>query len=255
MTAAISGLRPDHLGKAKSQYFRIPLALIVASFCFVVSCSSGKKSLAEAPPAPISKTENEQTAMARLPAPELHQVQEAVKRVFKESAIIDSSQKPAFVAGDFNGDLSEDIAVVLKPAAEKLSDLNEEFPTWILRDPFGSPESKSPRLRVAATDVLLAVIHGYGSDGWRDPQATQTYLLKNVAGSSMETHAGKEFVTANHGKKLPTVRGDLIGEVLDGKSGYLYYSGASYSWYDPKTFNGEPDPRRSHGGAGRKMQR
>ena len=106
---------------------------------------------------------------------------------------------------------------------------------------------------MAATDVLLAVIHGYGTEGWRDPQATQTYLLKNVAGSAMETHAGKEFITANRNKKLPTLRGDLIAEMLDGKSGYLYYSGASYSWYDPKTFTGEPYPRRSHGSTGRRM--
>jgi hypothetical protein len=108
---------------------------------------------------------------------------------------------------------------------------------------------------VAATDVLLAVIHGYGTEGWRDPQATQTYLLKNAAGSTMETHVVKDFVTANQGKKLPALQGDLIGEMLDGKSGYLYYSGATYSWYDPKTFTGEPDPRRGHGSADRKMQK
>jgi len=170
-----------------------------------------------------------------------------VKRVFKESAIIDSSQKPAFIAGDFNGDSSEDIAVILKPVPDKLSELNREFPAWLLRDPFGTPESSAPRLRVAATDVLLAVIHGFGPKGWRDPEATQTFLLKNAAGSAMETHSGKEFVAANHGKKLPTVRGDMIGEVLAGRSGYLYYSGATYSWYDPQTFKGEPEPRRGHG--------
>jgi hypothetical protein len=193
--------------------------------------------------------------VAKLSPPELHHVQEAVKRVFKEAAVVDPNQRPAFVAGDFNGDLSEDIAVVLKPVPEKLSDLNEEHPAWILRDPFGTPEARSPRLRVAATDVLLAVIHGYESQGWRDPQATQTYLLKNAAGSALQTHAGKEFAAANKGKKLPALRGDLIGEMLDGKSGYLYYSGATYSWYDPKTFTGEPDPRRSHGSADRKMQK
>src|SRR6476619_4256173 len=220
---------------------------VVALACFVISCSSGKKPLAEAPPAPVVSAEDSQPTMAKLPPPELHQVQEAVKRVFKEAAVIDSTQHPAFIAGDFNGDLSQDIAVVLKPTPEKLADLNEEFPTWILRDPFGSPEARSPRLRIAATDVLLAVIHCYGPSGWRDRQATQTYLLKNAAGSGMETYAGKEFLTANHGKKLPTVRGDLIGEMLGGKSGYLYYSGANYSWYDPETFTGEPDPRRGHG--------
>ena len=243
------------VAEATSHRSRIALALLVVSCCFTFGCSTGSKPKMEAPPAPIAKTEDSAPQVAKLPPPELHQVQEAVKRVFKEAAVIDSSQRPAFVAGDFNGDLSEDIAVVLKPTPEKLADLNEEYPAWILRDPFGSPEARSPRLRVAATDVLLAVIHGYGAQGWRDPQATQTYLLKNAAGSAMETHAGKDFVTANQGKKLPTLRGDLIGEMRDGKSGYLYYSGATYSWYDPKTFTGEPDPRRGHGSTDRKMQK
>ena len=253
MRASISKL--PILAEPGSHGSRIALELLVVSCCFAFGCSTGSKPKMEAPPAPIARTEDSAPKVAKLPPPELHQVQEAVKRVFNEAAIVDSSQRPAFVAGDFNGDLSEDIAVVLKPAPEKLSDLNEEYPPWILRDPFGTPEPRSPRLRVAATDVLLAVIHGHGVAGWRDPQATQTYLLKNAAGSAMETHAGKEFVTANQGKKLPTLRGDLIGEMLDGKSGYLYYSGASYSWYDPKTFTGEPDPRRGHGSADRKMQK
>ena len=243
------------VAEASSPCFKIRLALLIVSCFFAFGCSNGSKPKVEAAPAPIARVEDPATQVAKLPPPELDQVQEAVKRVFKEAAVIDSSQRPAFVAGDFNGDLSEDLAVVLKPAPEKISELNEAYPGWMLRDPFGTPEPRSPRLRVATTDVLLAVIHGYGSQGWRDPQATQTYLLKNAAGSAMETHAGKEFVTANQGKKLPAVRGDLIGEMLDGKSGYLYYSGATYSWYDPKTFTGEPDPRRGHGGAERKMQK
>lgn len=250
-----SNYRLQIVAEAGSDCFKIRLALLVVSCCFAFGCSTASKPKVEAAPAPIAKVEDSPMPVAKLPPPELPQVQEAVKRVFKEAAEIDSSQRPAFVAGDFNGDLSEDIAVVLKPAPEKISDLNEEFPAWMLRDPLGTPEPGSPRLRVAVTDVLLAVIHGYGTKGWRDPQATQTFLLKNAAGSGMETHAGKEFVTANQGKKLPAVRGDLIGELLDGKSGYLYYSGATYSWYDPKTFTGEPDPRRGHGSADRKTQK
>ena len=253
MRASISKL--PILAETRSHCCKIAHALLVVSCCFAFGCSTGSKPKMEAPPAPIAKSEDSAPHVAKLLPPDLHQVQEAVRRVFKEAAIVDSSQQPAFVAGDFNGDLSEDIAVVLKPAPEKISDLNEEYPAWILRDPFGTPEPRSPRLRVSATDVLLAVIHGYGTGGWRDPQATQTYLLKNAAGSAMETHAGKDFLTANQDKKLPALRGDLIGEMLGGKSGYLYYSGATYSWYDPKTFTGEPDPRRGHGSADRKMQK
>ena len=92
---------------------------------------------------------------------------------------------PSFIDGDFNGDGSRDLAVVIKPAPNKLADLNEEFPNWILKDPFSSDQPRIPRLRVAADDTLLAVIHGYGPNGWRDSQATQTFLLKNAVGSGM----------------------------------------------------------------------
>ncbi|MCM3902982.1 MAG: hypothetical protein ND866_14845 [Pyrinomonadaceae bacterium] len=167
-----------------------------------------------------------------------------MKRVFKDAAVIDASRDPNFMAGDFNGDFSQDIAVVLTVAPGKQAEMNQEFPAWILRDLLapGSPEMKRPR--VEDSDVLLAVIHGYGANDWRDPQATQTYLLKNAVGSRMEVHGGKEFVAANsEKKKLPRVHGDLIAEVLRGSSGYLYYAGETYAWYDPKTFKGEP-PRR-----------
>lgn len=255
MRASVSRLPGAEVSKASSHCLEIALGVLVVSCCFAIGCSSGTKRVAEAPPAPIAKAEEPTPKAPKSLPPELHQVQEAVKRVFKEAATIDSSQNPAFVAGDFNGDLSQDIAVILKPAPENLAEMNKEYPAWILRDPFGSPESRSPRLRVAATDVLLAVIHGYGANGWRDPQATQTYLLKKAVGSAMAARAGNEFVTANQGKKLPRLRGDLIGEVIDGKAGYLYYAEATYAWYDPKTFTGEPEPRRGHGAPNQRVKK
>ena len=228
-----------------SNSLKIRLAVLIVLCLFLLNCATADKSKVEAPPSPVVQADQPQQA-SNLPPPELSTVQEAVKRVFKDSALIDTSRKPVFIAGDFNGDLSQDIAVVLKPAPEKLSDLNEEFPTWIVRDPFAANESRIPRLRVAANDALLAVIHGYGENGWRDPQATQTYLLKNAVGSDMEARQPKDVATASKGKKLPRLRGDVIGEVLGGTSGYLYYAGATYSWYDPKTFKGEPEQGAFH---------
>jgi subtilisin family serine protease len=95
---------------------------------------------------------------------------------------------------------------------------------------------------------LLAVIHGYGDNGWRDSQATQTFLLKNVVGAGMATRQLKEVsAVAKQGQKRPQLQGDVIDEVLGGTSGYLYYSGANYAWYDPKTFKGDPEPGMFHG--------
>jgi hypothetical protein len=103
-------------------------------------------------------------------------------------------------------------------------------------------------LRITADETLLAVIHGFGPQGWRDSQATQTYLLKNAAGPGVEMHSKTEFVNAHRGKKVPQPRGDLIAEVLKGTSGYLYYDDAGYSWYDPQTFKEEPVKRMVHAG-------
>lgn len=226
--------------------FCIHLLALFAACIFLFGCGTEKKPLAEPLASPTAPPDDQPQQMAKLPRPELDAVQVAVKRVFKDSALVDTSRKPAFIAGDFNGDLSQDIAVVLKPAPEKLSDMNNEFPTWILRDPSAGNRSQIPRLRIAASDVLLAVIHGYGPNGWRDLQATQTFLLKNVVGSGMEARQPKDVAAANQGKKRPQLNGDVIGEVLGGTSGYLYYSGASYSWYDPKTFTGDPEPGMFH---------
>ena len=247
---------PNSLVKAThSNSFRIDLLALIVVCTFLFGCETAKKPVAEAQPSPTAPPHGQPQQMAKLPPPDLSRVQEAVKRVFRDAALIDTSREPAFIAGDFNGDLSQDIAVVLKPAPDKLSDLNEEFPTWILRDPFAANESRIPRLRVAANDALLAVIHGYGADGWRDSQATQTYLLKNAVGSGMQARQPKEVATANQGKKVPQLRGDVIGAVLGGTSGYLYYSGATYSWYDPKTFKGDPEPAMFHGASDRKVRK
>jgi hypothetical protein len=212
----------------------------------MTGCDQPKQAAVEGPPAAQPAEVAQPVQLPKLSPPKLLEVQEAVKRVFKDAAVIDTNRSPNFMAGDFNGDLSQDIVVVLRVAPDKLAEMNEEFPAWILRDPFAPNRPGMQRLRVEENDVLLAVIHGYGANDWRDPQATQTFLLKNAAGAGMAVHDGKEFVTANSGKKIPRLHGDLIGEVLRGSAGYLYYAGDTYVWYDPKTFKGEPERRFVH---------
>ena len=234
--------------KPRARRVRIGLAVLVASSSFVCACTSSEPAQGSAAPQPSAAVSPSQQ-LAQNPPPKLDEVQEVVKRIFKEAALMDSTRNPNFLAGDFNGDSSQDIAVIVKPAPGKLSQMNQEFPPWILKDPFQSAQPGMPPLRVAATDVLLAVIHGYGSNGWRDPQATQTYLLKNAVGSDARTFSKSDLEAANQGKKLPRLLGDSIGEVLRGRSGYLYFAEATYSWYDPKTFKGEPERRVIHPGA------
>jgi hypothetical protein len=228
------------------------LALLAMACLLASGCAKAEHVTAEAPPLALPSTPNNAEATqppATLPPPTVEEVRAAVQRVFKAAATLDQSKTTTFVTGDFNGDLSPDLAVILKPVPENLSELNEDFPNWILRDPFGRNEPRGPQLRVAANETLLAVIHGFGPNGWRDPQATQTFLLKNAGGSALQSRPGKEALANSTSKKLPHLRGDVIGEQVGGASGYLYYVGASYSWYDPKTFTGdEPLPAMVHSG-------
>ncbi len=244
------------LGLPLDRSLAICLFVIACALSVLNGCSKSEKSraegspqplTAEAPPSPGIAPGDQPQQMSKLPPPKPNEVQEAVKRIFKEAVLIDTNNKPSFIVGDFNGDLSQDIAVTLKPASDKLAELNEEFPNWILRDLGGSSDqSESPRLRVAANDKLLAIIHGYAVKGWRDPQASQTYLLKNAPHSDMELYSPKEFMAAYQGKKLPQLRGDVVGQEIGGKLKCLYFSGATYSWYDPKTFDGESEQRAIH---------
>lgn len=250
-------------GLPLSRSLPIGLTLLISGLSLLSGCSKTEKPLAEAPPPPVKAEAppspppaqaDQPQVISKLPPPQTSEVEDAVKRIFKEAVLIDTSYKPTFIVGDFNGDRSEDIAVVLKPAADKLAALNEEFPNWLLRDLGGSNPPASPRLRVAANDKLLAIIHGYDAKGWRDDQATQTYLLKNAAGSGLETYSKKEFVAAYQGKKLPQISGDVVGQENEGKLKCIYYAGATYSWYDPKTFNDEPERRMGHMAANKKKK-
>jgi hypothetical protein len=203
----------------------------------IFACNSAPKRVAEAPPVAYQATpQGTPVRMGVAQAPKLNEVQDAVKRVFKEAAVVQRDYDPSFIAGDFNGDESQDLAVIIKPI--KLDEMNQELPPWLVRDPLGHKPAKI-RLAITKDEPLLAVIHGYGTNDWRDPEATQAFVLKNAVGHDLRVQSGKEFVAANSGKNLPRPAGDLIGETLQGNQGYLYYARATYSWYDPKTFRGD----------------
>jgi hypothetical protein len=218
--------------------FSLPL---LAFSVLTLACNKSEPAPVEAQPsyqpAPASE------AVVTVPSvvvPKLNEVSDAVHRVFKSAAVIDSGLNPSFVAGDFNGDAIQDIAVVIRPGPGKSSEMNQDYPPWLLRDALNPTMQRSGVLRVNDNELLLAIIHGYGSNDWRDPQATQTFLLKNAVGSDLEVFPGKEFVKANKGKRIPPVRGDFIGGKIRGNQGYIYYSVATYGWFDPNNYKGEP---------------
>lgn len=218
---------------------------LLALFIFS-ACQSAPRQKAEAP-APTYQSTPE-SAKPLTPsvalAPKLPEVQNKVKAVFKDAAVLNPSHNPNFFSGDFNGDASEDLVVILKPV--NLEEMNRQFAPWLVRDPRANVSTRV-RPPIQKDETLLAVIHGFGTNDWRDPDATQTFILKNIVGSDMKVETGKEFVAANTGRKLPSAQGDLIGETIDGARGYLYFATSTYSWYDPKTYKGEePAPGAFH---------
>src|SRR5688500_1565172 len=85
---------------------------------FICGCSAGNRTVVEQPPTPQAAA----AAPAATPvnvdvarAARLIEVESAIKRVFKDAAVLDPNHNPNFLAGDFNGDQSQDLAVILKP--------------------------------------------------------------------------------------------------------------------------------------------
>src|SRR6185503_10028374 len=114
-------------------------------------------------------------------APRPREAQAAVHRVFAGAVVADPRRT---VAGDFNGDDAPDLAVVVRPARGALDRINHELANWTLQDAAGRAPGGG-RVQVAAGDVLLAVIHGHGAGGWRNPEARQSFLIRNAVGDAV----------------------------------------------------------------------
>jgi len=164
------------------------------------------------------------------PQPIEAEMRDAIKRNYEDAVTIDNRQPTYYLTGDFNGDNSEDIAVVVKPGKGKLAELNGEYANWILEDPHQllASKKKPARVSVAGDEVLLAVIHGYEREGWRNALARQTYLLKNAVGKDLEKHPSRQL--SNGSGAPPLLKGDVIREKFNGSDGIIYWTGAKYAW-------------------------
>ena len=255
-----------------SRTFAPALILCIASACALSAACAGsqprRQALATEAPPPVEAPAPEANATPAAPEatnaqkllpPDDAEVRGAVERIFKGAVTVNSA--PSFAVGDFNGDDSQDLAVEVSPAPGRLEEINDELANWIIRDPFApAPEGAASygaarrRVLVEETDALLAVIHGYGAEGWRDARATQTYVLKDAAGSSMKARAQKAALAAGEEGRRPRLLGDVIDETVGGRAGFIYYNGAHYLWYDPRGYKPPPPARVVHGGAVRAVQ-
>jgi hypothetical protein len=176
--------------------------------------------------------------------PTVAEANDALKRVYRQAVLLEKDRPGTFLVGDFNGDGSEDIAITVTPAKGMLAEINSELANWIIIDPKKValpdqkkavqplPETNGP-VKIEPRDRLLAIIHGYEHDGWRNPEAKQTYLLKGAAGEEMRVVPLRDFPGAlkvrKNGNKS---RADIIVEKLAGAAGFLYWIDGKYVWHE-----------------------
>jgi hypothetical protein len=209
----------------------------------VEACSSSSRETREEKPIPVATPQPSPAAAAapapKLPPPTESEVQAAFRRVFGDDLIPSISDRPFFIVGDFNGDQSEDLALVARPAAGKLADINNELANWIIQDAdkaFIAPAGKSvvvpPRQelpKVQTGEKILAIIHGVGTRGWRSPEARQAYIIKHAA-AKLEGTAPSISQKAIRVMHLP-VETEIIRERRNDRKGFVFWTGGGYAWH------------------------
>jgi hypothetical protein len=232
------------MSRAKSSSL-VRLVLAAAILAAWQGCTSNHAQNLEKPIAkatPQSTPAGSPVAPPKLPPPTKAQVNEAFNRIFGDNLIAqieDTGGATTFIVGDFNGDQSEDLAVLARPAAAKLNDVNNELANWTIQDAdkaFIAPAGKAvvvppkqARPHVERGEELLAIIHGVGPEGWRNPQARQAYLVKHAA-ATFEGTAPSISQKAIRAMHLP-LETDIIKEVRNNKKGFLFWTGGVYAWH------------------------
>ncbi|MGC2697491.1 MAG: hypothetical protein WA738_17015, partial [Candidatus Angelobacter sp.] len=121
---------------------------------------------------------------------------------------------------------------------------NDPYANWTLESPrrIKPPElnrmtmNQLPhppsRESIQEGDLLLAIIHGDSAAGWRDPKATQAFLLYNIVGKELSVRNHKKAtLSVAHNRALPPLRGDVISEVFTEQTGFVYWLGGEYLWF------------------------
>jgi hypothetical protein len=211
------------------------LVLLSMAATAAVLSSRGRQAVPEAAAVPTPLVSMDSLAPEPAPppsAPRPRETQDAVRRVFGDTVTVDERRA---VAGDFNGDGAEDLAIVARPAKGALARVNHDLANWTLQDALamarGGSRARPTRVALAEGDVVLAVIHGYGAAGWRDPRARQSYLVRHAVGDSLATRAMREAARGLAGAEAARLRGDVIAESIGGRPGFLYWSGVRYLWF------------------------
>ena len=208
----------------------------LAAIVFLCACTEKTPTRVEQPVKPQTANSlppNVASAPSRPASPK--EVDETLQRIFARVIIADRTDHN-FVTGDFNGDGSPDLAVIVLPVKTELRTINDELANWTIQDayqfftpPIGQRvvfRQKQSRSSVEADEQLLAVVHGFGNEGWRDSAARQAYLVRHAAFGSL-----RAVPAVGHIENAPPSinKSDFIFESSN-PGGFLFWNGSQYVW-------------------------
>jgi hypothetical protein len=221
------------LAKSTSLYLWLTLGVLFLTGCSSAPAPVEEPTATQAAPTPLPTEQREQASTAA----DASEVTAALHRVFG-STVLPVQQNRWYAIGDFNGDGSTDVVALVRPSARQLPELNSQFANWTIQDAahaFFPPANqrvitmppKPPAQRVKANELLLAVIHGEGAKGWRDPQARQAYLVRNANAGPMQV-----VPAAGHtlGASVSLRNASVIYEMRS-PPGFLFWTGSQYAWH------------------------
>jgi hypothetical protein len=219
---------------------RIGMGIIVALVALVLGCKQSAPRNVEKPiPVMALPAAKPPEGPSNLPPPTQEEVAGAIQSIFGNDLLLQHEARSAFIAGDFNGDNSQDLAIIVRATPGKLADINSEFANWIIQDadhffvpPSGQHVVKLPQPvapKVTEGEELLAIIHGDGPQGWRSSSARQAYLVKHGAATLLgkSPSIAQKSIRMMH---LP-VHTEIIEELRHNKKGFLFWTGAQYAWH------------------------
>src|SRR5215831_12761498 len=212
--------------------FRVAMLLCITA-ALAVSLGCGKPVNVEKPiPVSTPQAQKPVEPPAKLPPPAPAEVESAIGRIFGNDLVLERTGQ-WFIVGDFNGDSYEDVAVIARVNASKLDDINGELANWTIQDadkffvpPSGKRVVQLPHfdpVKLNKGEEILAIIHGYGPKGWRNPDARQAYLVRHAA-ASFAGLAPSISVKSIRAMRLP-IQTEMIKEIRNNKKGFLFWTG------------------------------
>ena len=218
----------------------VVIVFTIVLFAFFSHSPSKKK---ESQPLPLTPLSTSQVVSTTLHSPTVQDAKEAVTRVFGD--ILATGNE--FVSADLNGDGSEDLVVPVHIRPGKLTRVNEDLANWTVQDVLDAdiPPAHAATYKLAdrrskplvdTADTLIAVIHGYGSLGWRDAEARQAYLLLHAPTASLSTASISDLEL--RGLRLPRTSANpatALVSTVGNQQRALYWMGSQYALTEART--------------------